>query len=58
MKWTGVGTEGIGAEAGGTEAELGAERLEIGVGGLLQGLLNPHCSVWPHSGLSGQGAAG
>lgn len=53
---TGAGTGETGAEARGTGVELGG--LESGVVGLLQGLLNPHCPVWPHLGLSGQAAAG
>ena len=55
---TGAGTGGTGAEARETGAELRIEGPEIGAGGLLQGLLNPHCPVWAHLGLSGQAAAG
>lgn len=55
---TEAGTGGTGAEARGTGAELEAGGLESVSGGLLQGLLNPRCPAWPHSGLSGQAAAG
>lgn len=51
-------TEGTGADVQETGAGLGAAGWESGAGGLLQGLLNPHCPVWPHLGLSGQAAAG
>lgn len=55
---TGAGTGGTGVEAQGTAVELWAGGPETGVGGLLQGLPNPHRTVWPRSGLSGQAAAG
>lgn len=55
---TGAETGGTGAEAQETGAELRVGGPETGVGGLLQGLLNLHCPVWPHLGLSGQAAAG
>lgn len=55
---TGAEAGGTGVEARGTGVELWAGGPETGVGGLLRGLPNPHCTVWPRSGLSGQAAAG
>lgn len=55
---TGAGTGATGSEAQVTGVEQMAGVLETAAGGLLQGLMNPHCPAWLQLGISGQAAAG